>query len=497
MTSVTVALQMDVRTSLPETCDRGRIRSRSAPAGIPGLPIRRRQTARRLVGVEAARVRQDPQFRAAEPVVLTTLGRLRFGERLPIGREAEHGDNGRLPAPHVALELDSAFAEFGDAQLLGTCARGRNDVGDADPEPEHQFAISLAHALAEIQQARGDAGHVQCRPETVAPPGEVSVDRSSPQPRVDPDEQETNVTVDEVVHHVAMKRGELFSGELHVLAAVIGLNVSSRGMKNLYLAEHDCFVAYYVLPGHGPVHVYLPPLICPASATLLQVATHSRLAGRASILVDYVGCGLSDRPLSFSHTMRDHARTVAAILDHEGVKDCVVVGHSMGGTVGLHLALDRPDLVARLVLGESNVGPGGGDGTRHIASFSVDEYVGTVAPNELIGMRHAAIAGDTTAAVMLSIREHGSDARAVHAASRDIVDLDEQLLQRLLDLTIPRVFMYGARTLDELGGRSTPDVPDRAPLKAAGVLTLVVADAGHFMYLDNLDGYVAALLEAG
>jgi pimeloyl-ACP methyl ester carboxylesterase len=267
-------------------------------------------------------------------------------------------------------------------------------------------------------------------------------------------------------------------------------------MKNLYLVDYDCFIGYFVQPGDGPVHLYLAPLICPSTATLLQVATHPRLAGRASILVDYLGCGLSDRPRSFSHTMRDHARTVAAILDHEGVADCVIVGHSMGGTVGLYLALDRPDLVARLVLGESNVGPGGGDGTRHIASFSVEDYVGAVAPRELISMRQRAIAGDANAAMMLSIREHGSDARAVHAASRDIVALDEKLLQHLLDLTIPRAFIYGARTLDELGGRWTPDVPDRTTLDTAGVVTLVVPDAGHFMYFDNLDGYVAALVDA-
>lgn len=267
-------------------------------------------------------------------------------------------------------------------------------------------------------------------------------------------------------------------------------------MKSVYLAEHDCFIGYYVIPGDGPVHVYLPPLICPSTATMLQVATHQRLAGRASILVDYLGCGMSDRPASFSHTMRDHARTVAAILDHERMADCVILGHSMGGTVGLYLALDRPDLVAKLVLGESNVGPGGGDSTRHIASFSVEDYVDAVAPRELIALHQRAVAGDATAAVMLLIRAHGSEARAVHAASCDIVGLDNTLLQQLLDLAIPRAFIYGECTLDELAGQSTADVPDRGTLDAAGVVTLIVPDAGHFMYFDNLDGYVAALVRA-
>lgn len=40
-------------------------------------------------------------------------------------------------------------------------------------------------------------------------------------------------------------------------------------MKSLYLVEHDCFIGYLDLPGDGPVHVYLAPLICPSTATLL------------------------------------------------------------------------------------------------------------------------------------------------------------------------------------------------------------------------------------
>jgi pimeloyl-ACP methyl ester carboxylesterase len=268
------------------------------------------------------------------------------------------------------------------------------------------------------------------------------------------------------------------------------------GVKSLFLDEHQSFVRYFVIPGDGPVHVYLAPLLSPTEATLLQVATHRRLAGRAAILVDYLGCGLSDRPLGFSHTMRDHARTVSAVLDHEGVRGAVVVGHSMGGTVGLFVALDRPELVGRLVLGESNLLPGGGDGTRRIASVPVDEYVGEVAPAELVALRARAVAGDAFAATMLAIRDHGSDPRAVHAASVDLVSLDRSLLRRFLDVDVPRSFLYGQRTLDALDGQWTPDVPDRELLEHWGVRTFAVTDAGHFMYADNLDGYVDAVVDA-
>lgn len=267
-------------------------------------------------------------------------------------------------------------------------------------------------------------------------------------------------------------------------------------MKSLYLPEHDAFIRYFVIPGRGPVHVYLPPLICPSPATLLQVATHSRLAGRAALLVDYLGCGFSDRPPEFPHTMASHASTAATILDHERITGAVVVGHSMGGTVGLLLALSRPDLVSFLVLAESNLSPGGGDGTRRIAAVPGDDYVRDIVPAEISGLRQRARDGDDAAAALVAIRELTSDPLAVHAASRDLVDLDPGLLDRFLNMPVRSAFIYGERVLEAVQGRWAPDVPDPQILERHGIATFVVANSGHFMFLDNLDGYVDAVAAA-
>ena len=61
--------------------------------------------------------------------------------------------------------------------------------------------------------------------------------------------------------------------------------------------------------------------------------------------------------------MEDHAETVACILEHENITSAIVVGHSMGGTVAIMLAISRPDLVSKLIVGEGNLVPGGGAGT--------------------------------------------------------------------------------------------------------------------------------------
>ena len=125
-------------------------------------------------------------------------------------------------------------------------------------------------------------------------------------------------------------------------------------MKSLYLSEWNAFIRYYEIAGGGETVVYIPALSFPAVANFLSVATHPKMPKHRAIFVDNLGSGFSDYSEIFSYSMEDHAQTVARILDHEGVKDATVVGHSMGGTVAIMLALSRPDLVSNLVVGEAS-----------------------------------------------------------------------------------------------------------------------------------------------
>ena len=53
--------------------------------------------------------------------------------------------------------------------------------------------------------------------------------------------------------------------------------------------------------------------------------------------------------------MRNHARDIAAVLDHVGVDAATIVGHSMGGFVTAAFAVDHPERVAGLVLVDGGV----------------------------------------------------------------------------------------------------------------------------------------------
>ena len=71
--------------------------------------------------------------------------------------------------------------------------------------------------------------------------------------------------------------------------------------------------------------------------------------GRGIVGVDLRGRGDSGKPES-GYGLEAHAGDVIRVLDHLGLRDAVIVGHSMGGFVALKTALLYPDRVRALVL---------------------------------------------------------------------------------------------------------------------------------------------------
>jgi pimeloyl-ACP methyl ester carboxylesterase len=68
------------------------------------------------------------------------------------------------------------------------------------------------------------------------------------------------------------------------------------------------------------------------------------------ILVDRPGAGYSIRPEGMSATLTAQAKTVATLIRALGLKQPLVVGHSLGGALSLAIALDHPDCAGGLTL---------------------------------------------------------------------------------------------------------------------------------------------------
>jgi pimeloyl-ACP methyl ester carboxylesterase len=82
------------------------------------------------------------------------------------------------------------------------------------------------------------------------------------------------------------------------------------------------------------------------------------LDGFRVVRVHRAGYGASSRP-DRHLTFADHARHCCRLLRELGVDSAYLVGHSSGGCIGLQAALDRPELVAGLLLLEPAPKPAG------------------------------------------------------------------------------------------------------------------------------------------
>ncbi|TWF75309.1 pimeloyl-ACP methyl ester carboxylesterase [Pseudonocardia hierapolitana] len=99
-------------------------------------------------------------------------------------------------------------------------------------------------------------------------------------------------------------------------------------------------------PENGPTWVYVHGWGC-RRTDFAPVAAFLPADHRV-ITIDLAEHGDS-RSARTAWTMAEFARDVAAVTDAESVQRCTVVGHSLGGAVGVELARLRPDVVAQVI----------------------------------------------------------------------------------------------------------------------------------------------------
>ena len=104
---------------------------------------------------------------------------------------------------------------------------------------------------------------------------------------------------------------------------------------------------YYEIHGSGGV-----PIVLLQGSYMSTGAMEFLLSGLATtrqvIATDFQGHGRTadvDRPLTYEQMADD----VAGLMEHLGIAQADIVGYSMGGATGLRLAIDRPELVRKLV----------------------------------------------------------------------------------------------------------------------------------------------------
>lgn len=250
---------------------------------------------------------------------------------------------------------------------------------------------------------------------------------------------------------------------------------------NAYFVEaHDAYLRYHDLPGGDPALVFLHGLGSASSSYFPRAAAHPRLRDGRALLVDLLGHGYSDRPKAFDYSMEGQAEIVVALLDQLSVTDCVLIGHSMGGSIAVLVAA-APGRVGHLIAAEANLDPGPGIVSGIITSTGEEAFVSRGHAEFVAQMRGAGFpdyAGTVRAC----------DPAALHRSAVSLIAARRPTYRAQLGrLELPRTFLMGEENL--------PD-PDVDLLLADGVEVRVIAESGHDMMGDNADGFAEAVADA-
>jgi 4,5:9,10-diseco-3-hydroxy-5,9,17-trioxoandrosta-1(10),2-diene-4-oate hydrolase len=125
------------------------------------------------------------------------------------------------------------------------------------------------------------------------------------------------------------------------------LSVTTEGQ---HLEAADGVRLHYHDIGSGPPLVWLHGSGPGASGLSNFAGNLPAFGGFRNVVFDLARFGRSDVPVIREPMIPYHARQIIVALDHLGIAVASFVGNSLGGAIAAKIAIDRPDLVDRLVL---------------------------------------------------------------------------------------------------------------------------------------------------
>ena len=199
-------------------------------------------------------------------------------------------------------------------------------------------------------------------------------------------------------------------------------------------------------------------------------------------LIGYGKSGWDPEPLALD----EHVEQLELFLGRFHRNPVVILGHSMGGVIGLRFCERFGDRVRAFINVEGNLTlPDCGYSSR-VVEYSPDEWLERGQAEVLDGIyRGGKERVEVRRAYAASI--HMCDPRAYHRNSRELVEISRRgtVAGRMAALEVPAVYVHGAPR-----GTSEGSV-DR--LERAGVRTIRIDDAGHWPFLDQPDAFVEAI----
>jgi len=215
-----------------------------------------------------------------------------------------------------------------------------------------------------------------------------------------------------------------------------------------------------------------------------RIVVHPRLAGWRHLVPDLPGYGRSAWPRE-PVGLPDLATHLASWLAARDEAPAMVVGHSMGGVLGLLLADRHPSCVRALLNVDGNVCLDDCRYSGHAARWALDDFVAGGFDHFRDEIYQDGQSDHPLRGYYASLRL--ADPRVFHRHSQDLVALSAagDMPRRMAGLSMPARYVAG-----DPGGASPRS---RALLQAAGIPVTSVTPAGHWPFLDQPDAFAHVL----
>lgn len=197
-----------------------------------------------------------------------------------------------------------------------------------------------------------------------------------------------------------------------------------------------------------------------------------------------IGFGSSSKPQDFSYALEDQAGICELLLDRFKAGKVHVVGHSMGGAIGLLLADRISDRLVSLINVEGNlIGQDCGLLSRKTASVSLKEFKKGVFQNSRLAVQSLEGPGSRLWVEWSS----KVDLLGFYRSSKSLVEWSDsgKLLRKFLGLEVSKAYFYGEKNSNKevLAGLQ-------------GVSRISISHSGHFVMNDNPAEFYSKLAQA-
>jgi pimeloyl-ACP methyl ester carboxylesterase len=210
------------------------------------------------------------------------------------------------------------------------------------------------------------------------------------------------------------------------------------------------------------------------------------LKGENAVLIpDLAGFGNSGAPPGFPFTLKAQAELVAGLCRRKGMREIAVVGHSMGGAVGILLSEAWSGGVSHFVNAVGNLGPSDATFSRKIAAQGPGEFRRTGFKKFKAAVGRARRLGRIGGCYAETLEM--TSARAMYLSSVDLVELSDrgELLRRFIGSPARKAYFKDSRSDWPRGLREA--------LALGGVSIVEIPGTGHSLMEDAPEEFFGAV----